>query len=187
MLLGRGHLVRGLSGVLFFFLWFSYGFSLGEKEVVELGEKIASDLIRTLGGELKKALSEKGPAGAVKYCNLKALPLTEQVEKKYKVKIKRTSKKIRNPKNKPDKWELSALEFFEKNPDAKYYVQKLPDGRIRFYKPLKIKPLCLTCHGKNISEDVLAVLKEKYPDDKARGYEVGDLRGVIRVEFRENN
>jgi hypothetical protein len=43
--------------------------------------------------------------------------------------------------------------------------------------------LCLTCHGSNLDADIAASIAERYPEDRATGFEAGDLRGVFWVEF----
>jgi len=56
----------------------------------------------------------------------------------------------------------------------------------RYYFPLKVLKLCLTCHGtpgKDIKPEVYEAIKRKYPEDKAIGYREGDFRGVVRVEI----
>ena len=160
-----------------------------QEKIKKKGEEIANQLLKKLKKELVQAMREKGAAGAVSVCSIKALPLTEEVSQKAKSSIKRTSFKVRNPKNQPDKWEKEALEFFQKHwPKRMTYVQEIEkEGKkkYRFYKALKIQPLCLTCHGKvsQIPKEVQKILKEKYPKDRATGYQLGDFRGVIRVEM----
>ncbi|MBL6933600.1 MAG: DUF3365 domain-containing protein, partial [Rhodospirillales bacterium] len=46
--------------------------------------------------------------------------------------------------------------------------------------PTDEKP-CLACHGGNISEEVAAKLDDLYPQDKARGYNAGDIRGAFTI------
>jgi hypothetical protein len=43
---------------------------------------------------------------------------------------------------------------------------------------------CLGCHGtvENIGPDVKTVLNNKYPDDKATGYQMDDLRGAVSIQ-----
>ena len=41
--------------------------------------------------------------------------------------------------------------------------------------------VCLKCHGENIDPAVKAKLGELYPNDKATGYKLGDLRGAFTV------
>jgi len=46
----------------------------------------------------------------------------------------------------------------------------------------------LQCHGqigKDIHDDVYKVIKEKYPQDKATGFKVGELRGIWDIKFLE--
>ena len=45
--------------------------------------------------------------------------------------------------------------------------------------------MCLNCHGKDIDREVVARIDALYPEDRARGYAVGDLRGVFWVEFSD--
>jgi len=54
----------------------------------------------------------------------------------------------------------------------------------RVHPPAEGEGACLTCHGptESIPEDVRAALRERYPDDKATGYAVGDLRGALWAE-----
>ncbi len=47
-------------------------------------------------------------------------------------------------------------------------------------------PACLKCHGlpgKDIDANTLALLQKKYPEDKATGYKLGDLRGAWKISF----
>jgi hypothetical protein len=57
------------------------------------------------------------------------------------------------------------------------------DGKIVVYKPLMIKKqVCLKCHGDISKNPKLAQkIATIYPNDKATGYKMGDLRGAIVV------
>ena len=63
------------------------------------------------------------------------------------------------------------------------WVQRTPANEYRYYRPLTIQPVCLACHGDPATMNplVLDALETAYPDDHATGYEVGDLRGLVRV------
>ncbi len=68
-------------------------------------------------------------------------------------------------------------------------MQKITAGGstfYRYYKPMKVGGLCLNCHGDKaaIDQQVLALLREHYPDDEATGYAPGDFRGLISVTVR---
>ena len=46
--------------------------------------------------------------------------------------------------------------------------------------------MCLSCHGESgteINETTLQKLAELYPEDKAKGHKVGDLRGMWSVRI----
>ncbi|WP_457622575.1 Tll0287-like domain-containing protein [Persephonella sp.] len=168
-----------------------------EKQIVQIGSSATKKLLKTLKGELIKGL-KKGPVNAVDVCSKKALELTKQVEKELDrgIEIKRTSLRYRNPKNAPDIYEREALEYFEKfekekKPLPKYYLQKVEkNGKVyyRFYKPLKVLPVCLTCHGKlqDMDPKLQTKLLKLYPGDQAINYEEGDFRGVVRVSIPED-
>ena len=57
------------------------------------------------------------------------------------------------------------------------------DGKkqLRYMKAVPTEGACLACHGTQLSEDVRAGLKEMYPDDRATGYNIGEVRGAIVV------
>lgn len=59
----------------------------------------------------------------------------------------------------------------------------LDDERIGYVEPITVAPLCTTCHGESISPGISNAIAERYPDDEATGFTVGDLRGVFWVEF----
>ena len=44
-----------------------------------------------------------------------------------------------------------------------------------------MKPLCTTCHGTSVDPALLAHIRERYPEDRATGYSVGDFRGLFWV------
>jgi len=56
---------------------------------------------------------------------------------------------------------------------------------VRFYKPIMLQPICLNCHGpeEQLLPELKTTLDELYPEDQARNFKVGDLRGVFRVEM----
>jgi hypothetical protein len=89
-----------------------------------------------------------------------------------------TSDKVRQPANAPDAFEQSAIAAFAANA-ATPFVEKYEGAHYRYAKPLFVKEGCLKCHGK--PEDAPPAVIEKYGDQKAFHYKVGDLRGIISV------
>lgn len=166
-------------------------------KIQTIGDTLSMTLLSKLKGELIKAISEGGAVEAIQVCNSKAIPLTEEIAKlsNYPVEIKRTSSKYRNPQNAPDEIEKNALEYFEElnetnKPLPDNYLKKVEkDGHIsfRYYKPIKIGGLCLTCHGNpdKMEPELIKTIDELYPNDMARGYQGGDFRGIVSITINE--
>lgn len=91
--------------------------------------------------------------------------------------IKQTSRKYRGDYNKPDDFEIKALNMLESAGRGNTYfeVTKFGDTRVlRYLVPLYIERSCLLCHGEPAGEkDITGRIKE--------GYKVGDMRGAISV------
>lgn len=165
--------------------------ALTEAAAAEIGERAATAVLSGLMARVKQAMQEGGPEHAIDFCSEAALPLTAEIAKAqaHGVEIKRTSSRLRNPKNAPDALERQALEHFEAADKAKLpaqLVQKVDDG-YRYYRPILVQGACLACHGERaaLSPKVLSKLQERYPSDQATGYKEGDLRGLIRVSVPE--
>ncbi|MGB9766969.1 MAG: Tll0287-like domain-containing protein [Sulfurihydrogenibium sp.] len=161
-----------------------------EQKIVQVGEETSMKLLKTLKGALMDAMQKGGPDEAVEVCSKKAMALTSQIEKETGYSVKRTTFNYRNPANAPDKYEAEALRYFEesikKGQMPQYYVQAINEnGKVmyRYYKPLKVEGVCLTCHGDPnlMDKKLLEKIKALYPNDKAVGYKDGDFRGVVRV------
>ena len=45
-----------------------------------------------------------------------------------------------------------------------------------YAKAIRIKEVCLNCHGININDDLKKEIQKLYPDDKAINYKLNDLR-----------
>jgi hypothetical protein len=164
-----------------------------EERIKEIGDRASLELLRTLRGELEKALSERGPLGAVEVCSMSATRLTKEASVRIHpgISIKRTSFRYRNPNNAPTEDEAEALRYFERELQGKgslpsHYIQRVvARGKVEYnyYKPIITEPICLTCHGdtRSMSPELLKKIKEAYPNDRATGYGAGDLRGAVRV------
>jgi len=123
-------------------------------------------------------------------CNTKAAPISVAVSEKVGLTIKRTSLKPRNAKNVPDDWEKAVLEQFEqrktqgeasKTLEFHEVIEKDGQRQLRYMKAIRTAAPCLTCHGSEIDQKIQDKLNELYPEDKATGYEAGDLRGAFSI------
>lgn len=155
----------------------------------------AKQAAKALGGALQKelqtAMKAGGPVNALDACNVEAMPVTAQISKDHNALVSRVSLKNRNPENVPNDWQRSILESFNEraangeDPSsiASATVEQLDDGKhqLRFMKALPTGGVCLACHGQEIDTSIQTKLGELYPDDKATGYSLGEIRGAIVV------
>lgn len=158
---------------------------------VQRAEPLATALAQGLAQRLQARLASDGAAGAVDFCSIAALPLTDSLAAEIAAgaTMKRTSTRLRNPANAPDALEARALAWFDSVQAATgelppHHVQAT-DDEVRYYRPLVIAPFCTQCHGplEEIDPAARAILAERYPEDRAVGYRAGDLRGVLRVSM----
>lgn len=157
---------------------------------LERGKQIAQLTFAELSGHLSQAIEEGGVPNALQYCNVAAYPLVDSLSQLHQATIRRTSLRIRNLKNAPTEAERAVLLAYQEQIAAggepAPRVERLPEGNIAFYAPIRILPLCLQCHGK-VGQDVLeentALLRQLYPQDEAVGYALGDLRGIWSITF----
>ena len=136
----------------------------------------------------------RGPAGALQQCSKIALGLAKQHEEEG-WRVRRVSVKYRNPADAPDEYEARALDGFaalkakgELQVDTEHAEVVTEEGRryLRYLKPIVMgSPVCLSCHGgpDEISPEVKPELQRLYPQDKATGYRVADLRGAVSVKI----
>jgi len=160
-------------------------------ELDATAQQTIQSFAKTLQGTLKSALQEGGPVHAIATCQSQAPAITSAAGAD-NWHLKRTSLKVRNPANRPDEWELKVLQQFEA---LKQQGQPLPalkhseiiekEGRrqYRYMSAIPTGPVCLTCHGNTIDTTVQAALNDKYPQDQATGFAVGDLRGAFSVSY----
>jgi len=153
--------------------------------------------VQKLGGALKsalvKAMGEGGVEGALHVCHDEAQHIADRICDEEGLTVGRTSLKVRNQANGPDAWEQAGLAAFadriaagEKIKDLEMWATvTAPEGArtLRYLKAIPTAPLCLNCHGADLSDDVAAKLADLYPDDQARGFALGDLRGAFSVKL----
>jgi hypothetical protein len=160
-----------------------------EPDYKTLGAEITGMAFASLSSNLMRAIEESGVEGAIDFCHIAALPLTDSVGINHQVSIKRVASKYRNPSNAPDGWESELLEYYaqlDKKDLSQDSLITLPNGEKVYTKPIILQGACIQCHGE-IGKDIdlanyRAILK-KYPEDKAVGFSPGDLRGMWVVRF----
>lgn len=165
---------------------------IDKKVYLKKGQEIAQATFKTLSGNLQNVMKEGGVPNALEYCNLAAMPLVDSLSKVHDAEIRRTSLKVRNPKNQPTPQELTQLQAFEKQSKAgeklSAVVKEIDPHTVAFYAPISLMPLCEKCHGEvgnTLLEKDYEVVQKLYPEDKAIGYKSGDLRGMWSISFKK--
>ncbi len=187
--------MKNLLILLVFLGMVSCGNSLTEKEKQEYinkGNDISQATFKALSEKLTEQMKLGGPAQALPFCNVEALPLTQQLSEKFNVFIKRTSDKLRNQENIPSERELEIINNYYKLISEKKEMTPIVEvdnnNNKHYYAPIILKANCLACHGKVeefVSVKTDSIIKSLYPNDKAIGYNDGDLRGIWSIEFKK--
>jgi hypothetical protein len=124
---------------------------------------------------------------ALKYCNKEVKQLVSKDNEKGFA-IKRVSLRPRNKNNYPNLYEKEILDKFNilsliDNKDLAFeYSEIIKDennNKFVYVKAIRIKEVCLNCHGSNINDDLKKEIQKLYPDDKAINYKLNDIRGAF--------
>lgn len=154
---------------------------------LERGAYFAGQTKQLLGQNLMGKIQQEGVEEALIFCNEHAIPLTTEMERKFGVKIRRVSDKPRNPENTANNDEVELIAFYQseintgKEPNGR--IVKSKDGTNVFHAPIVTNDMCLKCHGekKDIEKNVFNKINELYPNDKAKGYNENEVRGIWRI------
>ncbi|SDJ01270.1 Protein of unknown function [Ferrimonas sediminum] len=154
------------------------------------GLALIADFAGTLKPALMQAMQQGGPVAAVSVCAERAPQIAAELEARSGWQITRLSLKPRNPQAAAiDGWERQSLLEFERRHAAGEPVSELVTSRFdeqeyRLMKAIGIQGPCLTCHGAKVAPQLAEALDSHYPDDQARGYELGQVRGAFSVVKR---
>ena len=161
----------------------------GDDAMLSEARNVAMSLPPKLLASLQEEIKKSGPEGAIPVCKDMAPKMAGKLFQETGWKVKRVSLKPRNEARAiPDDWEKAALADFDKRaaagePPAQLEKGETVGSEYRYVKALPVQPLCLNCHGPvdQLSPAVKSVLGEHYPNDRATGYSVGQIRGAISV------
>jgi hypothetical protein len=96
--------------------------------------------------------------------------------------VRQMAVKYRNPKHEADEEARRIHRLMEEDPDLRgLWIRDTVDGRegIRYFRRITVRQACMECHGPK--DDRPEFIRENFPQDRAYGFEVGDLRGVYSV------
>jgi hypothetical protein len=162
-----------------------------DSDMLTQSRTISLGMLKDLGQKLQGAMAEGGAVNAIGVCNTQAPEIAGRVSSQNQVKLSRVGTRARNPvMGVPNDWQAKALAQFdaalargEKPADLEFSetVTTASGNEFHFAKPIVMQPMCVSCHGnpEQISPEVKAKLNELYPNDKAVGYQPGQLRGAV--------
>ena len=97
---------------------------------------------------------------------------------------RRVSERPRSPLNK------GVLLAQEMSPDTTRTIKRLSQEVFFYQRPIVLNnALCLRCHGevgKDISAADYALIKQKFPQDQATGYKLGQPMGAWQLSLQRN-
>ena len=166
--------------------------SQAEAPWVADARKVSMSVPPKLLAVLQEEIARGGPEGAILVCRDQAPQLARAASLESGWTVRRVSLRNRNPKAVPDAWERAGLEDFDRRAAAgeppgtlEVAAVVVVDGKPtqRYLRALPTAALCTQCHGPadKLSPAVVAQLKALYPDDRATGYQVGDIRGAMTL------
>lgn len=157
-----------------------------EQMLIAEADSITTVVQQQIMKNLINAIETGGVAYAVDFCNAEAVSLTHSAAGGFRGTVQRISDKNRNPDNAlQTAVDKQVFEHFRKFAKAKDSLV-LTDDKYVYYKRINLAmPTCMNCHGApaNIEPGVLAAIDKHYPDDKAKGYELNQLRGLWKLVF----
>ena len=161
-----------------------FGTAGGRADDVALAR--GAELLAPFKQDLKAALvdsMQRGPEAAVGVCRVKA-PRIARALSVDGVMVGRSSHRLRNTENVSPSWAAPLLEaYLDDSDDRKPRVVALSNDRWGYVEPIVMQPLCLACHGEDLTDELRAGIEVLYPNDAATGFQVGDLRGIFWAEF----
>jgi hypothetical protein len=169
--------------------------SISEEQTLRFAATTMQDVLPGMIKTLQEKVTKDGAAAAVPFCKDFAPSYSKEMTGKWVAKAKaelgaksfgfrRVSLKNRNPLNAPSAEQAEILQQWERGEMKPAFYQA--DGKFYTMHPIKItQPLCLNCHGDaaTLDKKAAAEIAKLYPQDKATGYKLGDLRGAFVTEL----
>lgn len=160
----------------------------GDAAAVQAEAKaLVQQFVGQLKPQLQQAIAEGGPGRATAVCANIAPALMDELSASSGWSVRRVSLQPRNTERAiADTWEREVLERFSAQQVAGAPAQTLNygrkvEGQYRYMQAQGVEPVCLMCHGTDLSEPVQQALADYYPEDSATGYSLGEVRGAISL------
>ena len=146
-----------------------------EREIEALNT-MRSQLATTISGD--ESVDQQTFARVCKPVGKRAKEMAAQ----YNWVVQQVAERYRNPAHELDPHaEAVSMRFRERSDLVRHWTRTTRDGTPgwRYFRRITVEPSCLACHG--AKEERPAFVKENYPEDRAYGFEAGDLRGLYAV------
>ncbi len=163
------------------------------KKPIEQSRQLALQVYREHRAQLLRELELSGPLRSLVMCKYSCPEITLSLSRTTGWRVSMVSLKPRNPADTADVWEQRVLSDFDRRvakgekADALEYAEIVsePQGKyFRYAKAIAVEPLCLTCHGARdtLPDAVKAQLAIDYPFDKATGFSMGQVYGIVSIK-----
>jgi len=155
------------------------------RPAISRAEVVIAAMHDALLWELNSGLEQGGPALAIKSCHVDASRVAQRVGREEGLAAGRTSDRLRNPTNAPRAWAapLVKANAGRRVQQVEGFAVDLGD-KVGVLRPIAQRPICASCHGRaaSFAPAIRAELKDRYPADRATGFEQGEIRGWFWVE-----
>lgn len=180
-------LLRLLPGVLAAG-WACAAGAAGADDLLERSRTIADVFQQQLGRQLESAMAAGGPVAAIEVCAEVVPEIAAKASRESGAVVGRTALRVRNPDNAPDADARQVLQAFAErlesgDPLPIEHFGAAPGGGERYLRAIVLQPLCATCHGAALAPAVSAAVAARYPEDRATGFAVGELRGAFIIDW----
>ncbi len=154
--------------------------------VISRADLIIVTMHEALLRELQEGLARGGPASAIMSCHVDAVGVSQRLARGEGIAAGRTSDRLRNPTNAPRPWAAALVKANagRRMRDVEGFAVDLGD-KVGVLRPIAQTSTCISCHGpvERMSPTMRQLLAERYPADRAVGFEEGQIRGWYWVEM----
>ena len=148
------------------------------------GDSLTATADTLLRRTLARELAAGGVAQAAAFCRPETYRAVDSLAGVLKAVAHRVSERPRNPAS------SAPLLAEEMSPDTVRTIKRLSQEVFFYQRPIVLNnQLCLRCHGevgKDISAADYAIIKQKYPQDKATGYQLGQPMGAWQLSLQRS-
>ena len=164
------------------------------KKTSEESRKVALQVSQDLRTQLIREMEFSGPLRSMRVCKYICPEITSSQSRRTGWRVAAVSLKPRNAAlGMADAWEQKTIAEFDRRAargdksEALEYTEVVsePQGRyFRYARAIMVEPLCLPCHGSpdSLPDGVRAQLATDYPFDKATGFSVGQVYGIVSIK-----